>query len=73
MAKELKKNDALRDLLAIAPAKVLTDLILHLVAKSPDIRRICLDFLKTDVSLTGYSPYISVMIRRNWEASLLDN
>jgi hypothetical protein len=52
MAKEPKKNDALTDLLAIAPAKVLTDLTLHLAAKSPDTRRMCLDFLKTHVSLT---------------------
>jgi hypothetical protein len=51
MAKEQKKNDALTDLLAITPSKVLIDLILHLTAKSPDTRRICLDFLKTHVSL----------------------
>lgn len=52
MVKNQKKQDALTDLLAIAPTKVLTDLILQLVAESPDTRRVCFNFLKTHVALT---------------------
>lgn len=52
MAKKHNKNDALADLLAVAPPKVLTDLIVHLVAQSPEVRRTCFDFLKTHIPLS---------------------
>jgi len=37
------------ELLAAAPPKVLTDLILELAAEWPDVRRECFDYLKTHV------------------------
>jgi hypothetical protein len=49
MVKKPKKEDALAELLAAAPPKVLTDLILELAAEWPDVRRECFDYLKTHV------------------------
>ena len=37
------------ELLAAAPPKVLTDLILEFAAEWPDVRRECFDYLKTHV------------------------
>jgi len=52
MVKKPKKEDALAELLAAAPPKVLTDLILELAAEWPDVRRECFDYLKTHVSVS---------------------
>lgn len=52
MAKKPKKTDVLAELLAVASSRVLTDLILKLAAGRPDVRRECLDFLKTHVSVS---------------------
>jgi hypothetical protein len=52
MTKKQKKRDALAALLAVAPADVLTDLILELAAEWPDVRRECFDFLKSHVSVS---------------------
>jgi hypothetical protein len=52
MAKKPKKRDALSELLAAAPPKALTDLILELAAEWPDVRRECFDFLKSHVSVS---------------------
>ena len=52
MTKKQKKRDALTDLLAVAPADVLTNLILELAAEWPDVRRECFDFLKSHVSVS---------------------
>ena len=52
MAKKPKKTDALAELLAAGSSKVLRDLILQLAANRSDVRRECLDFLKTHVSVS---------------------
>ncbi|MDF1590216.1 MAG: hypothetical protein P1P89_01775 [Desulfobacterales bacterium] len=52
MAKKPKKTDVLAELLAVASSRVLTDLVLKLAAGRPDVRRECLDFLKTHVSVS---------------------
>lgn len=52
MARKPKKNDALTELLAAAPHKVLSDLILKLASEFPDVRRECFDFLKSNVSVS---------------------
>jgi hypothetical protein len=56
MKKKPKKGDALVELLAAAPHKVLTDLILELSRESPEVRRECFDFLKSQVSVSGSQP-----------------
>jgi len=52
MVKRLKKGNALVELLAAAPPRVLTDLILELAAEWPNVRRECFEFLKTHVSVS---------------------
>jgi len=52
MKKKPKKGDALVELLAAASHKVLTNLILELAMESPDVRRECFDFLKSQVSVS---------------------
>lgn len=52
MAKKPKNEDALARLLEAASPEVLEDLILKLTTNRPDVRRECLDFLKTHVSLS---------------------
>jgi hypothetical protein len=52
MAKKPKKGDALAELLAAAPHKVLSDLILELALDMPGVRRECFDFLKSHVSVS---------------------
>jgi hypothetical protein len=52
MAKKRNKADALAELLEAASPKVLTALISALAARSPDVRRECFDFLKTQVSVS---------------------
>ena len=52
MAKKSKKTDVLAELLAVASSRVLTDLIIQLAVDRPDVRRECLDFLKTHVSVS---------------------
>jgi hypothetical protein len=52
MAKTHNKKDALAELLAAAPPQVLKELVGQLVARSPDIRRLCFDFLKSHIPLS---------------------
>jgi tetratricopeptide (TPR) repeat protein len=52
MAKKPKKKDALGELLAAAPHKVLSKLIIELTVMFPDVRRECFDFLKSQVSVS---------------------
>ena len=52
MAKKPKKSDALSELLSAASHKVLSNLIIELAAESPDVRRKCFDFLKSQVSVS---------------------
>jgi tetratricopeptide (TPR) repeat protein len=52
MAKKPKKKDALGELLAAAPHKVLSKLIIELTVIFPDVRRECFDFLKSQVSVS---------------------
>ncbi len=52
MAKKTKKGDTLTDLLAVAPHKVLSELILGLATEFPEVRRECFDFLKSHVSIS---------------------
>ena len=52
MAKKHKEAGVLSELLAAAPSEVLTNLILQLATVRPDIRRECLDFLKTHVTVS---------------------
>lgn len=51
MAKKPINGDALTELLSAAAHKVLSKLIMELAAKSPDVRRECFDFLKSQVSV----------------------
>jgi len=52
MAKKTKKCDALTELLEAASHKVLSELILELATGSPEVRRECFDFLKSQVSIS---------------------
>lgn len=52
MEKKLKKDDVLTELLSAASHKVLSKLIYELAEKSPDVRRECFDFLKSQVSVS---------------------
>jgi hypothetical protein len=52
MPKKPNNKDALADLLAAAPHKVLSKLITELTVLFPDVRRECLDFLKSHVSVS---------------------
>lgn len=52
MAKKGKKGDALAELLEAAPHKVLSELITELTVMFPDIRRKCLDFLKSQSTVS---------------------
>ncbi len=52
MAKKPKKKDALAELLAAAPHKVLSKLIIELTVLFPDVRRECFDFLKSQSTVS---------------------
>jgi len=52
MARKQKQADALLELLAAAPSRILADLLAKLAATRPDIRRECFDYLKKHVSLS---------------------
>lgn len=52
MAKKPKKKDVLGELLAAAPHKVISNLIIELTVMFPDVRRECFDFLKSQVSVS---------------------
>jgi len=53
MAKKLTQVDALAELLAAEPSKILADLLIRLAATRPDVRRECFDYLKKHVSLSN--------------------
>ncbi len=52
MTKKSTKEDVLKQLLASASTKVLTDLILMLSNEYPEVRRECFEFLKSSSSVT---------------------
>ena len=52
MPRKPKKGDALTELLSAASHKVLSQLILKLATESPDVRRECFDYLKSQVSVS---------------------
>ena len=52
MPRKPKKGDALAELLSAASYKVLSQLILKLATESPDVRRECFDYLKSQVSVS---------------------
>lgn len=52
MPKKPNNKDALAELLAAAPHKVLSKLIIELTVLFPDVRRECFDFLKSQVSVS---------------------
>ena len=52
MARKPKNGDVLAELLSAASHKILSKLILKLTTESPDVRRKCFDFLKTQVSVS---------------------
>ena len=53
MAKsKTKKDTALAELIAAAPPKALSELILNLVENSPEIRRECFDYLKQNTAVS---------------------
>jgi hypothetical protein len=52
MAKKPKKKDALGELLAAAPHKVLSKLVIELTVMFPDVRRECFDFLKSQSTVS---------------------
>jgi recombinational DNA repair ATPase RecF len=56
MAKsKTKKDTALAELIAAAPAKALSELILNLAENDPEIRRECFDYLVGDRKLRTLS------------------
>ncbi len=52
MARKQTQVDALAELLAAAPSKILADLLIRLAATRPDVRRECFDYLKKHVPLS---------------------
>lgn len=52
MAKKPTQGDALTELLSAASHKIISKLIVELATKSPDVRRECFDFLKSQVSVS---------------------
>lgn len=52
MVRKKTQVDALAELLAAAPSKILADLLVRLSASRPDVRRECLDYLKKHLSLS---------------------
>lgn len=65
MAKRKTKIDtALAELIAAAPAKALSELILNLAEYSPEIRRECFDFLKENTA-------VSLMLKRKSEGEAI--
>mgnify|MGYP001075997532 CR=1 FL=1 len=52
MTKKNKKDTALAELIAAAPPKALSELILNLAADSPEIRRECFDYLKENKAVS---------------------
>ncbi len=65
MAKsKTKKDTALAELIAAAPTKALSDLILNLAGKDPEIRRECFDYLKENTA-------VSKMLKRQSEGEAI--
>jgi hypothetical protein len=65
MAKsKTKKDTALAELIAAAPAKALSELILNLAENDPEIRRKCFDYLKKDSA-------VSKMLKRQSEGEAI--
>jgi hypothetical protein len=65
MAKsKTKKDTALTELIAAAPAKALSELILNLAENDPEIRRKCFDYLKKDSA-------VSKMLKRQSEGEAI--
>ncbi|MDY6906451.1 MAG: hypothetical protein SWH61_17405 [Thermodesulfobacteriota bacterium] len=52
MAKKSKKDNALAELIAAAPPRALSELILALAADSPEVRRECFDYLKENKAVS---------------------
>lgn len=52
MAKKTRKDKALSELIAAAPPKALSELILTLAADNPEIRRKCFDYLKENKAVS---------------------
>lgn len=53
MARKQTQDDALAELLATAPSKILVDLLIRLAATRPDVRRECLDYLSKHIPLSN--------------------
>lgn len=65
MAKnKTKKDTALAELIAAAPAKALSELILNLAENDPEIRRECFDYLKKNTA-------VSKMLKRRSEGEAI--
>lgn len=52
MVMKIKKDNALAKLIAAAPPKALSELIMNLAAGSPEIRRECFDYLKENTAVS---------------------
>ena len=53
MARKQTRDDALAEVLAAAPSKILADLLIRLAATRPDVRRECFDYLKKHIQLSN--------------------
>ncbi len=59
-----KKDTSLAELIAAAPPKALSELILNLAENSPEIRRECFDYLKENTA-------VSKMLKRQSEGEAI--